>query len=356
MAALNFLCPKCNARLRLNDRKLIGRQIPCPECSSQLELFESDLGEVDVRLIAETPATPESKTEQPVSREPNVESPSRKLAVPSLSQKFAGLTKPLQTPMGVAWCLAISLTMLFIFAVLLPELNDQSRTAVAEAHKDPSKRSGQQLPVDNRGKTKNGTAKQSTKDTSRTSARNDQNQNKRNGTDSDSTNGNTTTPTKITNVIQQSPVETDQKTTKDKTTTIAQTDTNTQKSTDNDANQNPKPEIPEVEEPKVELDIVLKLPIIKFEQKTPVPAARLLLQLENLSGVSFNTDALTRSNAEWKTREVTLELENVSFEDLLTEVVSKLDATWEAKDGAIIVLPATASANSETVNTSGNES
>lgn len=49
-----FLCPKCQSRLRLKDRSLIGTRWRCPECASDLEIKDAGEGRVEANLSVDS--------------------------------------------------------------------------------------------------------------------------------------------------------------------------------------------------------------------------------------------------------------------------------------------------------------
>lgn len=53
-----FPCPGCQARLRLQDRSLIGTRWNCPECHASLEIKDAGQGGLVANLAAEQTATP----------------------------------------------------------------------------------------------------------------------------------------------------------------------------------------------------------------------------------------------------------------------------------------------------------
>lgn len=347
MPVINFHCPACQAKLRLNDRTLVGRTLDCPECEQALELFEDEQARIQVRRISPSSAKStqsEERSPEPSSETSDGETKARPIIKRHLKERLATLAKPLQTPLGIAWCLAIALTTLFILVAIVPEISgpDRPRTKkLSQADTNPKT-----SEIDAANKTnpaQSVTPNKQPDNTGRSTtpaATGNTNTNtiSKNNPVEDENNEPPTPPVKTANIAtgdQQSPNNLAGNVATDPHFPDTVAKTNTDKP--NRIEKIDKP--PSVPEPTVDIDAILKLPILKFEQKSPVTLPRILLQVQNLAGIEFDTSPLANADVEWESREVTVDVENTTFRLLLEAILDQADARMEVIEDTITIHP-----------------
>ena len=107
-------CPECGTILRVRDRSFIGRQIDCPDCQTKLVLKLND----DRSLVAE-------RHQPDVARPASSASMARQEARSAVRGKLAGV---LQSPLVVAWALAIGVTAFAGIMLLRPSVRFRATT------------------------------------------------------------------------------------------------------------------------------------------------------------------------------------------------------------------------------------
>ena len=108
MAAIQIPCPKCDAELRLPDRKLLGRRGKCPQCQHRFILEEPE--EVELELVQESPVLTES---QPAGATPPLGTAARWVPDQPADAEFlarlhaAGSSQPIEFPECIPGSLSV---------------------------------------------------------------------------------------------------------------------------------------------------------------------------------------------------------------------------------------------------------
>lgn len=98
------------------------------------------------------------------------------------------------------------------------------------------------------------------------------------------------------------------------------------------------------DEPFIDVESALSLPVLRFAQTQPVRALTLLRQLEELGGVPIDATAVLESPAAQRLDQpVTLELDQTTFGDLLQALLGELDVSFSTGPRGIILHPSPAS-------------
>ena len=116
MQATSFPCPHCSVTLRLKQRKVVGKQIDCPDCSQPVLIVADGRYEVSARCVA---VNPEQQTTRTVGDRSAVTTKTpdriRQLRMSAVSPETVSseILPPIQrcvvamkSPAGVAWSVA----------------------------------------------------------------------------------------------------------------------------------------------------------------------------------------------------------------------------------------------------------
>jgi hypothetical protein len=126
-------CPECGTILRIRDRTFVGRRVNCPECKTALRIGTADQrGDFVSRRL-----TPDelAGNDRPVK---GGGSPPDKIALPDPAKR-SFTSRILESPLTVAWLLAVSVLTLFAVLALAPKHRFMARRAVpvVETEEDP---------------------------------------------------------------------------------------------------------------------------------------------------------------------------------------------------------------------------
>ncbi len=112
-------CPECGTTLRVRDRSFVGRVIDCPDCRVKLTITLDDARS----LVAER-----AKAEPVPKPAPRWKSPGSGFGS-TLRDKIGGIA---QSPLALAWALAIGLTAFAAILMLRPAVRFRTPTSTGE--------------------------------------------------------------------------------------------------------------------------------------------------------------------------------------------------------------------------------
>ncbi len=112
-------CPECGTTLRVRDRSFVGRVIECPDCRVKLTITLDDAR----TLVAER-----AKAEPVPKSSPRLESSVARFGS-ALRDKISGIA---QSPLALAWALAIGLTAFAAILMLRPAVRFRTPTSTGE--------------------------------------------------------------------------------------------------------------------------------------------------------------------------------------------------------------------------------
>ncbi len=121
----SFPCPYCSAPLRIRNRKLIGKQLACPDCGNPILIASAGPRELSLQKVQ---SVPHSRT----ARKKTV----RKRAKPGRLSRWLSV---LQSPVGIAWSVAGFLAVMLLLAAWpFGDSSSQDRTSLQNTKERPS--------------------------------------------------------------------------------------------------------------------------------------------------------------------------------------------------------------------------
>lgn len=358
------LCPCCNARLRIADLRLIEETIACPDCSEFIRFEQSDQGLVAVRAkpLDSQAAVPEAKSttaSEAKNRSNLLDSIASQSATPSNNSRWRHvLNKALdqtyrlsQKPQFVAICLGIGFVLLIIVIMVGPNTG-RSRRAVADHDTNPKDhvvRSTQQVA----------NAVDTSQSSNETVKRLDESTDTGGGVETQSPDPPIPPTTQSVGddemiaesdseeTVEQTPGAVDQG--KQDTPTQPKQTAQTEMAVDENANLEQGDDEEAAEPvPLVNAKLALAMPLVEYQQLTPVSARRLLLEFEEIAGVPILLDELDDQQIAGLDREISLALTQVSLGDVLAQLLDKVGLAYTVQRHHIIVTPKSREATEST--------
>lgn len=100
MSSSSLACPHCSAPLRIQNRALVGKQIPCPDCGKPILVVSNGPRELALRKSDATEAFPDR---------------TNKIALPE-SNRLQNWITLLKSPVGIAWSVAGLFALMMLIA------------------------------------------------------------------------------------------------------------------------------------------------------------------------------------------------------------------------------------------------
>ncbi len=125
-------CPDCGTTLRIRDRSFVGRTVPCPECHTALVIeLDSDRQVVArkpviVRAATNQTAAPTKASSSSLSVVSNSDRATTHSSRTQQSRWSESLRRVSNSPLVMAWALAIAMTVLVFVAMSRPSVRFRS--------------------------------------------------------------------------------------------------------------------------------------------------------------------------------------------------------------------------------------
>ncbi len=116
MQTYEFHCPHCGSRLRLKDRMLAGRTVPCPDCRQPVAVVAAADGTLTGRLVASPEGSQDAPSALPATDRP---------------RPRAAWQAWLKSPQAAGWLTAAAVLLLVLVIVFQPDESPRAVTAQA---------------------------------------------------------------------------------------------------------------------------------------------------------------------------------------------------------------------------------